>query len=195
MRKKSVRKAASDFRDKTEEIKSFCSETRAGQSKKHISWIYDYAMIRLYREFESLMFDALVGAINNDTSTLSEKTGYDFPDHLKEEVCRFLVTGSGYFDFRGRSGLIGTLKNYVPNDHYLVTVVKKRKYLMPLKRLTALRNHAAHSSTKSKRAALNAIGQQRMRTSGSWLKSQGRFFSLADRLQELAQEIEDEAPY
>ena len=195
MRKKSVRKAAADFCNKAEEIKSFCSDTAAGQSKKHISWIYDYAVIRLYREFESLMFDALVGAINNDTSTLSEKTGCDFPDHLKEEVCRFLVTGSGYFDFRGRSGLIRTLKNYVSNDHYLVKIIKKRKYLMPLKRLTSLRNHAAHRSAKSKRAALNAIGQKRMGTSGSWLKSQGRFTSLADRLQKLAREIEDEAPY
>jgi len=113
------------------------------------------------------MFDALVGAINNDTSTISETTGHDFPDHLKEEVCQFLVVGTGYFDFSGRSGLIGTLKNYVPNDHYLVKIVKKKKYLDPLKKLSALRNHAAHSSDKSKQKALQAIGQQRMGTSGS----------------------------
>ena len=78
------------------------------------------------------MLDTLVGALNNDTSTLSTRTGFSFPKHLTDEVCRFLVTGRGYFDFKGRDGLIKTLKQYLPDDHYLVEVVSKPFGCQPL---------------------------------------------------------------
>lgn len=106
-RKKSVQLAAKRFCENADEIVAFgkvaCSENLKDE---FTSWSYDYAVIKLYREFESLMFDALVGAINNDTATLAASTGHNFPKHLSEDICRFLVTGSGYFDFRGREGLI-----------------------------------------------------------------------------------------
>jgi len=48
--------------------------------------LHEYAVIRLYREFESLILQGLVGAINNDTSTLSATSGVQFPKHLTDEV-------------------------------------------------------------------------------------------------------------
>ena len=45
----------------------------AGLGDEHVSWCHDLAIIRLYRAFESLMLDTLVGALNNDTSTLSTR--------------------------------------------------------------------------------------------------------------------------
>ena len=194
-RKKSVKKCAQQFRANADEIVRFAEESDAALGKKHTSWAYDYAIIRLYREFESLVFDALVGAINNDTSTISSRTGYAFPDHLSQDVCRYLVVGSGYFDFKGRSGLIRTLKGFVLDDHYLLKAIKKKKYRQSLERLSGLRNFAAHSSPQSKKSALEAIGQERMASAGAWLKVQNRLRTLAERLKELAQEIEDGAPY
>ena len=38
----------------------------------------------------------------------------------------------------------------------------------------------------------SAVGQNRIGSAGTWLKSQNRFEIIADRLKELAQEIEDE---
>ena len=141
------------------------------------------------------MLDCLVGAINNDSSTVSARTGIEFPKHLTDEVCEFLITGSGYFDFKGRDGLIGTLKKYVPDTHYLVTIVKKAKYKDTLNKLSALRNFAAHESPVSKRSALSAIGGKGISSSGAWLKRQNRFAEIADRMKELADEIEISAPY
>ena len=67
----------------------FLTKVSGGQTDEHISWLYSYAIIRLYREFESLVLDALVGAINNDTTTVSTTTGVKFPKHLSTEVsCR-----------------------------------------------------------------------------------------------------------
>jgi hypothetical protein len=86
------------------------------------------------------MLDTLVGAINNDTSTLSGSTGIDFPRHLTDEVPEYIVTGGRYFDFRGRDGLIKLLRQYVPENHYVVDIVKRQKHRVTLERLVALRN-------------------------------------------------------
>jgi len=160
-----------------------------------VSWLHNYAVIRLYREFEGLMLSTLIGAINNDTATLQETTGIEFPKHLTDEICEFLITGTGYFDFKGRSGLIKTIKSFVPEAHYLLTAVKKPAYRPALDQLSALRNFAAHESYPSKRAALEAIEGERIASSGAWLKRQGRFATLVASLKALATEIENAAPY
>ena len=104
-KKKSIKGSANEFKAEADKILSFLTAS-AGLGDEHVSWCHDLAIIRFYRAFESLMLDALVGALNNDTSTLSTRTGFSFPKHLTDEVCRFLVTGRGYFDFKGRDGLI-----------------------------------------------------------------------------------------
>lgn len=96
-KKKSIKRSANEFKAEADKILAFLTAS-AGLGDEHVSWCHDLAIIRLYRAFESLMLDTLVGALNNDTSTLSTRTGFSFPKHLTDEVCRFLVTGRGYFD-------------------------------------------------------------------------------------------------
>jgi len=194
-KKKSVRRNAEAFKKWAEGISHFLQTVGSGQSAEHASWLHDYAIIRLYREFERLMLHALVVAINNVSDTMSAVTGIEFPKHLTDEVCEYLIIGTGYFDFRGRDGLIGILRKYVPDDHYLLTAVKKSKYKKALERLACLRNFAAHESSPSKRAVLAAVGQKKIGSCGSWLKCQRRFDAIKDRLKELANEIEQRAPY
>ncbi|GAA0717269.1 hypothetical protein [Dokdonella soli] len=194
-RKKSVKHSADDFKTEVNKITSFLASVSTGQTDEHVTWLHNYAIIRLYKEFEGLMLDALVGAVNNDTSTLAATTDVEFPQHLTDEVCEFLITGTGYFDFKGRSGLIKTLKSFVPDAHYLVTAVKKPAYKTTLEQLTTLRNFAAHESSSSKRAAIEAIGATRLSSSGSWLKRQGRFTTIANQLKALATDIHANAPY
>ena len=194
-KKKSVKRAAQRFCKQVGEIQSFTKKVTASASEEHKSWIHDHAIIRLYRSFEHLMLQALVGAINNDTGTISKRTGIDFPMHLTDEVCEYLIVSDGYFDFKGRSGLIKQLKSYVPEDHYLVTIVKKTKYKVHLDRMVALRNFASHASAQSKKRALDSLGQKRLRSSGSWLKKKDRFGKLCTNLTTLATEIERQAPY
>ena len=194
-KKKSVRKSADNFKQEIDEILDFLATTSRGQTKRHVSWLYDYGIIRLYSAFEEFTLECLIGAINNDTSVLSKRTGYEFPKHLTDEVCRYLIICDGYFDFHGRDGLIKTLKKYVPSSHYLVITIKNDKYKDTLNQLSALRNFAAHRSQKSKNTALKEIGGKRISTSGAWLKRNNRFLSIAKKLKELADEIGDSAPY
>lgn len=195
-RKKSGKLAARTFRSRADDVSVFArAVATSGLSKQHVSWSIDFAIIRLYRDFENLMLEALVAAVNNDTTTISACTGRSFPKHLTDEVCEYLIVGSGYFDFKGRDGLVKVIRQYVPESHYLVGVVKKPKYKGPLEQLSALRNFAAHGSTAAKSAAMSAVGAQRLASAGAWLKVSGRLDGIIDALKKLADDIEAVAPY
>ncbi|MBX9569390.1 MAG: hypothetical protein K2X77_10875 [Candidatus Obscuribacterales bacterium] len=230
-KKTQIRKSAVRFKTDVDALLHFTTTATQGVSDEYQSWIYDGAIIRLYRLFEKLMLEALVGAINNDTTTVSATLGVKFPKHLTDEACQYLVIGSGYFDFKGRDGLLQILKEFVPSGkvktetkekrkskktktaklatpatpaapikHYLVTIIEKAIYKPYLDQLSALRNFAAHESTKSRNAVLKATNQARIKSSGAWLKrtpagkKQRRFDELCDRLKTIASEIETNAP-
>ena len=128
-------------------------------------------------------------------ATISSTTGVRFPTHLTDEVCEYVVTGGGYFDFKGRDGLIREIKKFVPGDHWLMEAVKAPQHKTDLERLVALRNFAAHESAASKRAARSAVEQSRIASAGSWLKSQGRLEQILNGLLALAADIEFRAPF
>jgi len=197
MRKKSIRLAAQTFRANVDEIAEFAERAQAAPSltEQDNSWCYDLAIIRLYREFEDLMLSCLVALINGDAATFSQVKGRQFPAHMNVEVCEYLICGDGYFDFSGRDGLIKIIKRIVPNGHWLPTTVSNAAYRAALEQLSALRNFAAHDSSVSKKRALEATGQERMSSSGAWLKRQGRFRTICDSLKQMAQQIENAAPY
>ncbi len=196
MKKKSAKKAAATFKDHVEEIEGFLASIAAADlSDAHISWAHDYAVIRLYREFEDLMLNCLVAAINNDTEQLSATTGVSFPKHLTDEVCEYVIRGNGYFDFRGPDGLIQTVSRFLPGTHYLVTIIKNARYKDPLDRLSALRNFATHDSATAKRQAASVTGMLKLSSAGAWLKKQNRVAQLLTQLKALAADIETHAPY
>ena len=194
-RKKSIKLAATNFIAEVTNINTFLTTVSVGQTDEHVSWLHNYAIILLYREFESLMLNALVGAVNNDATTISATVGANFPKHLNNEVCEYLIKGGGYFDFKGRDGLIKTIGEFVPTTHYLLVTVKKPAYKTSLEQLSALRNFAAHQSEQSKRAALKAISSAKIKSAGSWLKKQNRFSIISATLTTLATDINAAAPY
>lgn len=195
MRKSNPRKAAEDFISNIEEIKEFVgSENCEKLTKKHLTWAYEYAIIRLYREFEVMILNSLVAAINVNTLELSKSTSIKFPKHLNREVCEYIIVGDGYFNFTGRDGLIRNLQKFVPKDHYLVEIIKKNEYKISLDHLSAFRNFAAHDSVPSKKKALKAADAERIASAGAWLKTQDRFRELCNKIEQLAGEIRNNAP-
>jgi hypothetical protein len=197
MRKKSIKLAAQTFVVNVDEILAFTQRAAAAAPLTELdeSWCYDLAIIRVYREFEDLMLSCLVALINNDTATFSQLKKRTFPKHMNVEVCEYLICGDGYFDFAGRDGLLKTIKKIVPNGHWLPTTVGNTAYTPALKKLSALRNFAAHDSSVSKKRALEAIGKERMSSSGAWLKKQKRFAAICNSLKAMAQQIDAAAPH
>jgi hypothetical protein len=195
MKKKSLKRVAQTFMEESQDILKFFQET-AGLKEEYNQRCADYAVILLYGAFETMMLSALAGSINNDSTTISERLGIKFPKHMSEDVCIYLIKGTGYFDFKGRSGLIKMIKEYVPESHYLLDNVKDDKFKEPLERLCALRNFAAHrDSEKARDAAAKAVGQEKIGSAGGWLRIHDRFKGLCESLNKLAQKIEADAPY
>jgi len=194
-RKKSIRRICTDVLSAFGEIESYVKTVRSDlTSEKSISWIYEGAIIRVYRVFEQLILHTLIGAINNDTSTISNQMGIKFPKHLSDEVCEYLMIQDGYFDFKGRDGLKEKIKKYLPENHWMPATVRQTKYKTALEQLCALRNLAAHSSKKARVAALRALSCSRLKDAGSWLKKKGRFGDLVAVLKALAIDFQQHAP-
>lgn len=200
MNKMNIGKLAEKFSASVDKILNFTELVTADETlvDDHESWCFDHAIIRLCREFENFMLHCLIGLINNDSSTLSSKTGIEFPQHMKVEICEYLVRGDGYFDFKGRSGLIKKIKQFVPSkpENWFLKIVKKCEYKNSLDRLIALRNFAAHNSPHAKKSALEYTGQQNMSSSGAWLKISdprqtdgNRFTKICESLKRMAKEI------
>ena len=194
-KKKSVQLCAQEFRKDADSLLEFCRAAKKGLSDEHVDLVYDMAVIRLYADFERMILGTLTGAINNDLSQLGCKTSIEFPKHLNADVCEFLIVGTGYFNFRGRSGLIGEMRKYVPKDHYSVEAVKNKDYMDAINRLCALRNFAAHNSKVAKNEAKKAVGQKSIKSAGTWLKRGSRFRSLVENLKSLSKNIQQQAPY
>ena len=108
---------------------------------------------------------------------------------------QYIICGDEYFDFAGKSGLISTIAKFVPANHWLPTIVKDPAYTDALDKLSALRNFAAHDNAVSKRRARNAIGQDKIHSSGAWLKKQKRLDRICAKLNAMADQIEAAAPY
>jgi cupin superfamily acireductone dioxygenase involved in methionine salvage len=195
-KKKSAKHAAQQFVGTAAALNAYAASVDGSpMSAQEKSWAYEAALIKLAVGFERLMLEALVCATNNDTDQMSKTLKVDFPKHLTDEVCEYIVTGGGYFDFKGRDGLLGAIKGLVGSGHYLYVAVKKPKYKVPLEQLIALRNFAAHESSKSKQVAREALNRTNLSSAGSYLKVQGRFGSLNSDLNALAMEIQAAAPY
>ncbi|MCX4462408.1 hypothetical protein OOK58_59050 [Streptomyces sp. NBC_01728] len=195
-RKKSAVYAANAFKEETRRVLDFVENAEAVPlGDQDLTWVYELALVKTAVAFERLMLACIVCAVNNDTSTISEQTGINFPKHLTDEVCEYLVTGGGYFDFKGRDGLIKTFRKFLPTTHYLPAAVKLPQFRAPLEQLIALRNFAAHESPASKAAVLKVLDLKRISSAGAWVKKQGRLHQLASELHDLADEIIKSAPY
>ena len=191
MRKVSISNAAiilsNDVKDINEYL-TFCNKTFY-EKELYLSNSYEYAIIALYKAFEKFIYKTIVGCINHDNTTVTDTYGVNFGRHTNDDMCEFIITKGGYFDFKDREGLIKVLRQNIGETYGIVGIVKKADYTDTLKRLCALRNYAAHTSQQAKVKASQAYGLKRIATAGSHLKSQKRFNEIAESLLKLSDEI------
>ena len=128
-----------------------------------VSGIYSCPVIEVYGEFEEVISSRLSAPVNHDMSSLGRKKNVKLPENLSGFPCEYLVLGEHYFDFNGKDSLIRSILN---DGTILLNLIQKNMYKDQFTILCNMRNHAAHSSEKSRKAALSASG----RTS-SWPKA------------------------
>ena len=135
----------------------------------------------------------MISCLNHDHSVFEAKNGIRLGKHINDDVCEFLITKGGFFDFKGREGLCKVINATIGKDHNLAKIFKKTDYKGTIEQLCAIRNFAAHNSDQSKKAAAKAFGLKRISTAGSCLKKSSRFDSIINGLVQLSNEIKTTA--
>lgn len=191
MRKIDFQKTTSTFKSQVESLKGFLEESKMSMKAKdsYISNCYEYGIISLYKSFEMFMYRTILGCINHNSSYVSEHYKVDFGRHISDEMCDFILTKGGYFDFRGTDGLIKICKHHIGDMYGIVDIIKKDEYAKAIDKLVALRNYAAHNSNSSKERAKAVLKLKRIPPIGSYLKKHKTVEEIADKLCKLADEI------
>jgi len=174
--------------EKTEKYIRRCTEVFSDDDL-YLSYSYENAILMIYKSFEEFMIRIMVSCLNHDHSAFEEKHGIALGRHINDDVCEFLITKGGYFDFRGYSGLLDMLKGTIGNDHTFVSTIKKERYKTCINKMCAARNYAAHNSKQSKNAVKKVFNAQSISSAGSFLKSARRMADIIESLKALADEV------
>lgn len=174
--------------EKTEKYIRRCTEVFSDDDL-YLSYSYENAILMIYKSFEEFIIRIMVSCLNHDHSAFEEKHGIALGRHINDDVCEFLITKGGYFDFRGYSGLLDMLKGTIGNDHTFVSTIKKERYKTCINKMCAARNYAAHNSKQSKNAVKKVFNAQSISSAGSFLKSARRMADIIESLKALADEV------
>ena len=155
----------------------------------YLTYCYENAILMVYKEFEIFIERLLISCLNHDHSCFEEKYGIRLGKHINDDVCEFLITKGGFFDFRGYSGLIKTLGDALGSHHRLIALLKENNYKTYIEQLCAIRNYAAHNSKQSKQSAKKAFDLQSISSAGSCLKQHNRFTTILTKLKELCNQV------
>lgn len=110
------------------------------------------------------------------------------------DICKYIIIGNSYFDFKGAGGLIKRVKEYVPDHHWVLKILNKKDTKPILGRVVSFRNFACHESEQSKVAAKKSIDAERLTDSaGEWLRKEKRFEKSVEALKKLSKSFAKEA--
>lgn len=116
--------------------------------------IFEAFVFRICAYWEVLVEDLLIDCLNRDTSRYSEFTGYRLPKNLPRQVCKAVIVGIGYTDFKSVDHLKKISKQMlIPECNPFTTITTSN--LKRIDEFFTLRNYLAHYSDSAKRALWN----------------------------------------
>ena len=185
-----------EFIDRINEIDLYirrCKDVFVSPSdSKYLEYSYENGIIMLYKAFEYFIMRTIIACLNHDHAFFEKKNKVRFGKHINIDVCEFLLTNGGYFDFAGRDGMSKVLAQTIGKEHNIAKVFKKNDYKDTIIQLCALRNYAAHNSNQSKSAAMKSLAlSNRIATPGKCLQQNRRFQKIMEGLRLLANDVKD----
>lgn len=191
----SIKAVTKKFSLNLNSILQFVREFTGDRKGVFVFYIYDYAIIKVYKDFEELLLNTIVGLINQEAPYISTERGLHGKKSLTKQKAEQLFIGNTYFSFKGSKGLLKDIKTFFPTSHWFVILLSDTKYNKTFSLLIPLRNFAAHSSKVAKQRAIKAVGMQQLGYSGSWLKVNNRFGNIIEDLREIALKIEENVKF
>ena len=134
--------------------------------------IFEAYAFRICANWERLVDDLIVDCLNQDTSRYAESTGYNLPKHVSLDVCKAIIFGYRYLDFRSIDELKRNSKKLLVdecNPFLAITHASGKK----IDEFCKIRNYVAHRSDSAKRSLMkiykNNYGMKRFIEPGSFL--------------------------
>ena len=191
----SIKAVVTKFDGELDTILDFIEKYKGNGKGVFAFYVYDYAVIKVFKDFEELLLNTIVGLINQEAANVESSSGHKGIKSLKKKDAETLFIGGRYFSFKGQNGLLKQIKKFFTINHWFINILSDTKYNRTFDILIPLRNFAAHSSKTAKKNAVSAVGLQQLGYSGAWLKVGNRFKNIIDDLKDISVRIKAQAKY
>lgn len=191
----SIKAVVNKFTTDIDSVLKFVEEHKGDGKGLFTFYVYDYAIIKIFKDFEELLLKTIVGLINQEALYVASSTGHKGTKSVRKKDAEHLFIGNNYFSFKGTNGLLKKIKSFFPVNHWFISILSDTKYNGTFNVLIPLRNFAAHSSKTAKTNAINAVGLQQLGYSGAWLKVGNRFQNIVDDFKDISSRINAQAKF
>jgi hypothetical protein len=141
--------------------------------KKHI---HEAFVLKIYVAWEVLVENLFVDCLSRDPSQYALYKTVKLPKKLTRDVCRGLVSGLGYFDFKDTRDLKGKAKRVLV-EKYNPFVKISSSDAAKIDEFCTIRNYLAHYSDSSRQS----LGRMYKNKYGSPFREPGDFFFEFDK--------------
>lgn len=118
--------------------------------KKHI---HEAFVLKIYVAWEVLVENLLIECLSRDPSKYAEYKGIRLAKRLTKDVCRCLISGLGYFDFKDTGDLKGKANNIlIPKSNPFAKI--PRDAGNKIDEFCVIRNYLAHYSESSRQSLI-----------------------------------------
>ncbi len=156
----------------TEEKKEILTEVLYSE-KRHI---HEAFVLKIYVAWEVLVENLFVECLSYDPSMYAKFKAVRLPKRLAKDVCRGLISGLGYFDFRDTGDLKGKAKRVLIGKYNPFAKIPSDE-ASKIDEFCLIRNYLAHYSDSSKQS-LKRMYKNRY---GLSFREPGDFFFDYDR--------------
>ena len=180
MRKSAVKKTFDFFHEWMNWDIDFLSKVYSGQravySRKEKEQILEAFVFKICANWQVFTEGLLIDCLNKDTTQFAKHTDFSVPKHLSRDVCKAMLMGVKYLDFKNVSHLKGFAKKIlVPNnDPFKRISAAKGEVGDKIDEFYTMRNYLGHYSYFADRklaAVYKEHGMKRWREPGDYLLS------------------------
>lgn len=169
-------------------------------SQREKTEIFEAFVFKICATWEMFIENLLIDCLTRDTSQYAKYTGYELPRQLTRNVCKAIVFGTGYPNYKSVSHLKGKARTILARHHNPFNTISRG----PTDRIDEfyiIRNYLAHYSDAAQRSLYQKYkknhGMRKFQEPGDFLISSGRktkhprMIVYVNAFVQAAQEMED----
>jgi len=127
-------------------LSKVCNGKRVVDFRKEKEQIFEAFVFKICATWEVFTEDLLIDCLNKDTTQFAKHTGFKIPKHLSRDVCKAMIVGVGYLDFKNVSHLKRFAKKILVPDNDPFKEICQKPTGDKIDEFYTMRNYLAHYS-------------------------------------------------